>query len=229
MLTITIWSQYKNLIQKIGGKFENYTDQYWLKWYDQYCYYEKNWWVNYFDSIFLTALRKSKKNVKIQFFLWESCPGDMPFPHPNYAFDVNRFNQMIDGTRDKYLKEISNYNDVTQKSVKSNKTIEVVLNELAKNGIIIVDIYPTHGIRLETEQRKRLFQALFEEYSLTKLSKITDCISKNGINIKKSSIIYCSKEIFDAGFDKIKRGTKQKILDVIGKKRLSIKLMKTSP
>lgn len=226
MFIINTWEEYKRYIQKIGGKYEFYSDYYWINWYQQYCYYETNWWTNYFDRIFSATLRNTYKKVNIQFYFWESCPGGMPFPHPNYAFDENRYNQIIDGTRDKYLKEICDYNNVSWKLAGSNKKIEEALIELANKGIIIVDVYPTHGMDLKKEQRKRLFN-LFEEYSLTKLKEIIACITNNGINRNKSSVIHCSKEIMDNSFKKkMRKETKQKINEIFEKKRISIKTYK---
>jgi len=93
--------KYQCALGQIGPKFKNVNIN-WHSWYTQYLYYE-SMWNNYFET-FIEIYSEFGESVNIQFVFWESCPGGMPFPHQNYAFDSNRFNNPIHGTFDSYLK-----------------------------------------------------------------------------------------------------------------------------
>lgn len=179
---------YKNQLMVIGPKFKNPNIQ-WGQWYKQYEYYEKMW-ETYFDNIFLENFTRSK-NECIKFIFWESCPGGMPFPHQNYAFDNNRYLNIIHGTFDSYLKTVC-----VQFDIKWNgQQIGTLLENLSKKGILIIDIYPTHGISLDKTNRIKLYDKLFLNYSIVKLKIIGEKIR----DFCKESNIYTSSELANYG------------------------------
>ncbi len=180
---------------KIGPKFKN-TNINWHSWYMQYSYYE-SMWNNYFE-IFFTSYSAIDNPVDIQFVFWESCPGGMPFPHQNYAFDSNRFNNLIHGTFDSYLKNECTAFKVEWELNGRKRKIGDIIIDLAKKGILIIDLYPAHGISLDSTNRQNLFKNLFSSYSIDKLTRIgsnTNSFPKKNCKIKVTS------ELWNAGID----------------------------
>lgn len=190
------WQEYKNVFQPVGLKYNKYSDFHWINWFMQYEYYERNWWDYYFNNIFL---RYCDISANIQLYFWESCPGGMPFPHPNYVFDRNHSLEVISNYSGRYLIKIANKNKMNWE----NKNYIDLLSELSKIGILIVDIYPCHGISLKSKQRKNYLKILYPSYSMNKLHRIDSEIKrlKNGVIPIYSNTIYCSSEIFRAGLD----------------------------
>ncbi len=195
---IRTWQDYRMAFQSLSG-FSKVGDYYWPLWYQQYNYYENNWWNYYFKNIFLNNWQIKSKNI--QLCLLESCPGDKPFPHPNYIFDSNRAGEKLDGRRDKYLVSILRTFGITWEK----KTISESLIELSVNGVLVIDIYPTHGMRISSKNRKTFFTHFFNSYSHKKLSAIYNDIYnlyRNAPNI--DSIIHCSIELYNAGLNNYK-------------------------
>jgi hypothetical protein len=106
----------------------------------------------------------------------------MPFPHQNYAYDKKRFKNKIDGTFDSYLKNVCDNFQICWKINGKNTSIGDVFNELCNEKIFIVDLYPTHGISLDSSNRKKLFESVFPDYSIKKLEEI---VSKLNNSCKK--------------------------------------------
>ena len=184
---------YEKLLKVIGRKFLNQNIQ-WDKWHEQYICYE-SMWLEYF-SLFNELLSQQKApNKCIKFVFWESCPGGMPFPHQNYAFDKKRFKNKIDGTFDSYLKNVCDYFKICWKTNGENTSIGDVFNELCNEKIFIVDLYPTHGISLDSSNRKKLFESVFPDYSLKKLEEIGSKLN----NSCKQSSIFVTSELYNAG------------------------------
>lgn len=181
-------AEYENALIQIGPRFGNVNIN-WHSWYMQYVYYE-SMWNNYFQ-IFTTQF--SNPNKSIHFVFWESCPGGMPFPHQNYAFDSNRFNNPIDGTFDSYLKNVCDCFKIAWKNKNKNRKIGDIFTDLTQNGILIIDLYPTHGISLDTTNRRNLFNNLLPSYSMPKLRRIrtnTAAFLKNDNNIKVARVLW---------------------------------------
>jgi hypothetical protein len=188
-------NDYQIALGQIGPKFNNLNIN-WHSWYMQYSYYE-SMWNNYFH-IFLTNYSTVTPHLNIRFVFWESCPGGMPFPHPNYAFDSNRFNNPIHGTFDSYIKnECVRFGSNWQmNNVKRN--IGDILIELAQKGVLIIDLYPTHGVSLDTTNRQNLFANLFGSYSIDKLMNIG---SKTSTCLKNDNDIKVTEELWNAGIN----------------------------
>lgn len=192
---IQTWHDYKMAFNSLSG-FSRLNDYYWSLWFQQYSYYENNWWNYYFNNIFLNKWNSQTNCIKV--CLLESCPGDKPFPHPNYIFDSNRANEKLDGRRDKYLISILRTFGITWEK----KTITESLVELSVNGVLVIDIYPTHGMRINTKNRKTFFTHFFNSYSQEKLNAIyTDIYNINRKAPNINSIIHCSNELYNAGLD----------------------------
>jgi len=204
-------NDYQNALRQIGPKFNNVNIN-WLSWYMQYSYYE-SMWNNYFQ-IFLTNYSRANNPLDIQFVFWESCPGGMPFPHQNYAFDSNRFNNPIHGTFDSYLKNECVKFGIDWQINNVNINIGNLIIDLAKKGVVIIDLYPTHGVSLDTTNRVNLFKSLFNSYSMDKLRRIgidTNTYPKNNNNIK------VTPELWNAGIDnKMDRSLKINIQNALG-------------
>ena len=77
----------------------------WGSWHTQYCYYE-SMWETYFLEFITEYSKLPSPPPEIKFVFWESCPGGMPFPHQNYAFDSSRSKNPIRGDFDRYLKNV---------------------------------------------------------------------------------------------------------------------------
>ena len=188
-------NDYQNALRLIGPKFNNLNIN-WHSWYMQYTYYE-TMWNNYFQ-IFLRNYLTVNPPLNIRFVFWESCPGGMPFPHQNYAFDSNRFNNPIHGTFDSYLKNECVHFGINWKINNMNRGIGDLIIELAQIGVMIIDLYPTHGVSLDTTNRQNLFTNLFGLYSMDKLVNIgnnTNACLKNNNDIKVTD------ELWNAGIN----------------------------
>jgi hypothetical protein len=154
---------YQAYIFNIGRKFKNPAID-WVQWHNSYIFYE-NEWEKYFTRVFIPNHVK-ERCVKIE--LWESCPGGMPYPHPNYAFGDYKHRCRLDGSLDTYLKKMADKHGV----VWSERTILQVLEDLARNNVLILDVYPTHGISLDTSNRVKLFATVFPTYTIGKFRSI---------------------------------------------------------
>jgi len=180
---------YRNALGQISRKFGNVNIN-WHSWYVQYLYYESMW--NEYFQHFTTQFSNPQKSI--HFVFWESCPGGMPFPHQNYAFDSNRFNNPINGTFDSYLINVCKHFGFKWK----NRNIGDVLINLMQDGILIIDLYPTHGVSLNTTDRNNLFNNILPSYSIPKLGRIgadTATFLKNDNNIK------VTRELWNAGIN----------------------------
>ena len=177
-------------------KFKNKNIK-WGSWYTQYLYYETMWETYFLD--FIAEYSKLVTKPEIEFVFWESCPGGMPFPHQNYAFDSSRYNNPIDGIYDKYLARVCKQFSVTWQGKKEEENIRIgdVIKTLGTKGVIIIDLYPTHGISLKKENRLKLFDEVFKDYSIKKLERIGNLTS----GFPKLSIINVTSELWSAGFN----------------------------
>jgi hypothetical protein len=187
-------NDYKNALGLIGRKFNNVNIN-WHSWYTQYIYYE-TMWDNYFE-IFITNYSNQNEPNDIRFVFWESCPGGMPFPHQNYAFDSNRFLNSIDGTFDSYLKnECVKFGVPWERDGKKRKIGDLII-ELSQNGILIIDLYPTHGVSLDSTNRVNLFKKVFPTYTIDKLTSIGRSLSHYTTNTQ----IKVTQELSNAGIN----------------------------
>jgi hypothetical protein len=187
--------EYRCFIEKTAKrKFKNNNIN-WGSWYTQYLYYESMWETYFLD--FITEYSILREKPEIKFVFWESCPGGIPFPHPNYAFDSSRYNNNIDGQFDRYLTMVCRNFDINFVEQNEKKKIGEIINILGENGVIIIDLYPTHGINLNTENRNKMFNDVFPFYGIQKLKRIGERLN----HLNKNYTIFVTSELFNAGFD----------------------------
>jgi hypothetical protein len=139
----------------------------WNQWYYQYLFYKTNWEI-YFRQIVIPNLIN---NLEFTLIFWESCPGGMPFPHPNYAFNQLTINSPLHGIYDKYLARVCT-NSGIKLTTNPKMTRQKALEELAKKYIIIIDLFPTHGISLNKKERDSLYNDEIFQYSLDNLTSL---------------------------------------------------------
>jgi hypothetical protein len=179
-------------LKKVARKFNNNKNINWGSWYAQYMGYELMW-DNYLFT-FIQEYAKEPNRPCIHFVFWESCPGGTPFPHQNYAFNPSRHSIPHNGNSDKYLRSVCwKFGIELDKHI----TIGALMVELAKKGILIIDLYPTHGVSLDTGNRKNLFKNVFPDYSLEKLTRVGKLIKK----FRKCETIRVTSELFNSGLE----------------------------
>ncbi len=91
----------------------------------------------------------------------ESAPGGMLHPHTNYIF--NSVNNVI-GPNDSYLKAFYNGSHRTainhSQGLTKQQCLDGLLGMSDHNGVprplVLLDLFPSHGIKLNTSSRKRL-------------------------------------------------------------------------
>jgi len=188
-------NDYQIALGKIGPKFNNININ-WHSWYMQYSYYE-SMWNNYFQ-IFFTNYSRVNNPLDIRFVFWESFLGGMPFPHQNYAFDSNRFNNSIHGTFDSYLKNECVRFGIDWQINNVKRNIGDLIIKFAQEGVLIIDLYPTHDVSLDTTNRENLFRNLFGSYSMDKLRRIG---SKTATYPKNDNNVKVTQELWNAGIN----------------------------
>jgi hypothetical protein len=80
---------------------------------------------------------------------------------------------------------------------RANRNIGDLLIELAQRGILIIDLYPTHGVSLDTTNRQNLFTNLFGSYSMNKLINIGNETNE----FPKDNNIKVTQELWNAGIN----------------------------
>ena len=121
------------------------------QWYTQFLKYEHDW-IYYFNHIFRPNFKNNKPFTVI---LFESGPGGFCFPHPNYMFLSEMLDEYnLNAHMDNYLNRVIRSVGLNPKN---HKTRRDKLLELASNSILIIDLFPTHGIGLNTVSRKTLW------------------------------------------------------------------------
>jgi hypothetical protein len=110
--------------------------------YKNYEYCENEWDI-YYKGIFLTH-KPQNDNFPLRLIIMESCPIG-PSPHPNYIF--SNLTDTLNAISHRYLDQI--YKGFFSK--KSKVTKQRALIELAKLNVLILDILPSHGMRLESK------------------------------------------------------------------------------
>jgi len=151
-------------LESLGKLIGDYPFDY-KEWKRQFTFYEKQW-KEYFTKIFLPIIKKEKSLKSIDLIIWESCPGGMVFPHPNYAF--NNLSAKVIWPRDRFLIEAAKkaYNaswevvktEVTKVTKKQpdEVTKKDLLQAISTKGYLIIDLLPTHGFVMKNIRKKIL-------------------------------------------------------------------------
>jgi len=119
--------------------------------YQNYCLLE-NLWDDYFNNIFIpNANFINKKFLRVIFL--ESYPAGNP-PFPNYIFNYGQNSQKqnsqeLNGIIDRYLCQVLKGFSATTKMSKQDALIL-----LAKENVLLMDIFFSHGFSLGTAMRK---------------------------------------------------------------------------
>ena len=204
-------SKYPNItikdLEVLGEFIGNYTFDH-KKWLNQIIFYEESW-KYYFCNIFMPIFNEKKNEEELQeikVIIWESCPGGMVFPHPNYAF--NNLDEPLIWPRDKFLieaaKKVFNRNwagikqDINcDKSTKRDITKRDILNWISKEGYLIMDLLPTHGFEMKnirkkitTSSSKSLINEGMEVIRKHWNDKKDYVKNKSGVNLKEVEIYY---------------------------------------
>ena len=116
--------------------------------FHNYLNYENDW-IDYYENIFQTNMVETNQ---IRLFIAESAPSGV-YPNRNYAFDSASRGLLLDPSKDKYL---WNYfrGAFPRRTTKISKENALIM--LSKENFLIIDLLPTHGIKLETKERKLL-------------------------------------------------------------------------
>ena len=136
--------QYNSFLKKVSKRIfnsKNYTN------FKQF----ENDWLNYYHNIYIPNSIKGKPP---RIFIAESAPCGTYINNLNYIFHQNTLNNYVSYSTDMYLYRY--YRGIFPKSTpKETKQLskQQALINLSKENILILDLLPTHGIKLETKDR----------------------------------------------------------------------------
>ncbi len=138
--------------------------------YPSYCIYEDEW-KDYFDNIFLPNLNRNLCRLRIAFM--ESAPKvkGVSLGNPNYIFDISTRYMAIKPGSDKYI-------DQWYKGVCNGLGLPIAtciskacaLTILAQHNILLIDILPTHGIKLSSNERSKVVKSYIGSCDLVKIN-----------------------------------------------------------
>jgi hypothetical protein len=127
--------------------------------YDEYVHYEQLWQDYIMNMVYPTLSRLRPKKIGI--IAMESAPGGLPHPHANYIF--TSVNNVI-GPKDSYLKAFFNGSQSLSVNHSQGLTKRQCLDGLlgmvdrhnVSRPLVLLDLFPSHGIKLDTNKRKLL-------------------------------------------------------------------------
>lgn len=162
-------NQYRNFLRQVSIRVSN------LGGYQDYCRFIDDW-LFYYKEIFLKNY-DDKKAPRV--FIAESAPSGNYENNSNYIFKRDNLNNYINTSTDMYLYRY--YRGVFQ-----NRTIPEIkltskmnaLVDLSKNNILIIDLLPTHGIKLNSNEREIISNNLLNEIDYTILNNLNDYENK---------------------------------------------------
>jgi hypothetical protein len=139
----------KNLPTRIS-KFSNYKS---------YCNFQKDW-EYYYKNIYC---KNHDGTIPPRIFLAESAPSGSYTENTNYIFKFSLLNEVICDKKDMFLYRYYRgvFPDATPAAV-MGLTKKKALTQLSKKNILILDILPTHGIKLDTKVRSFIKTSLLE-------------------------------------------------------------------
>ena len=125
--------------------------------YGSYCNFQNDW-EYYYENIYLKN-SNSKKPPRI--IIAESAPSGSYIKNVNYIFKKSLLKKKICDKQDMFLYRY--YRGVFPGATRAavmGITKEEALTHLSIENILILDLLPTHGIKLDTEPRKRIREGL---------------------------------------------------------------------
>lgn len=139
----------------------------------------ENDWLNYFKKIYT---QYSNNNLPPRIFIAESAPNGIYPLNTNYIFHQNTLNNKISCKRDMYLYRYFRgvFINSTPKSTQ-HFSKRAALIELSKENILILDLLPTHGIKLAPSER---------DYIKNNLLNLVDFKRINNLNSPYQKVNY---------------------------------------
>jgi hypothetical protein len=188
--------EYKKFINEVKENILNDENEW--NYYISYVIHEMAWWESYFKNIFLNNFNPYKP---IQLVFWESGPGienisKKQLPNKNYAF-YNLEKKFEARKDDQYLAQVHNICYPERKnSKKRNPTKKDILIKISKTNYLIIDIYPTHAIKLDKDARGKSSN-IFNKYTIRKLQKIKNEIKKENpkVDLQFNQKTFCPGRI----------------------------------
>lgn len=133
--------QYNNLLCIISNSVHKNRN------FKTYQSFEKNW-NYYYDKIYKKYYLTEKQ---LRLIICESGPENLN----NYMFSKHLLDQQLTTENDKYLQQIFTgvFPNISNKNLPTRRE---ALIELAKQNILILDLLPTHGIKLKSKERRKI-------------------------------------------------------------------------
>jgi hypothetical protein len=143
--------QYMNLLAQVSNRVFN------LRNYQSFNQFHNDW-LNYFHNIYIPY---SNGNLPPRIFIAESAPDGIYNVNANYIFKTNTLNNNICSHTDMYLYRYYRgiYPIFTPNQVRLLSKLDVLI-QLSQQNILIIDLLPTHGIKLETNERYNIMNNL---------------------------------------------------------------------
>lgn len=110
-----------------------------------YQFYEDKWNA-YFNNVFIPNIGKSEI---LRLIIMESCP-EGNFPNPNYIFDD--LHNILSPTSHKYLHQT--FKGFYPSVATQNLTKVDALIQLSNQNVLLIDILPSHGFKLESRPHR---------------------------------------------------------------------------
>jgi hypothetical protein len=157
--------------------------------YGDYVQYEEDW-IDYYENIYLEYSDKTKPP---RIFIAESAPQGAYSSNLNYIFHKTSLSTNINCSTDKYLwNYYKGVFPLTTSPMLCEMTKRNVLVELSKENILILDILPTHGIKLQTSDRNIIKKNFLgttptSGFTLPKIGFLRSIIGKGVINLAFST------------------------------------------
>jgi hypothetical protein len=169
-LSLTDYNDFLSKVSKSVYALRNYSS------------YEKfeNDWSDYYQRIYL---KYSNENKPPRIFIAESAPEGIYCKNLNYIFHKSKLKTCINDKSDMYLYRY--FRGVFPNSTPSQTrklTKGDALVKLSEENILIVDLLPTHGIKLESNDRSKIVSSLLSAIDYSFLKKIAEKFSTHNIN-----------------------------------------------
>lgn len=164
--------QYDNFLAQVSIRVHN------LRNFASFNQFENDWLI-YYQNIYLPH---SNRTLPPRIFIAESAPSGIYINNSNYIFHQNALNNNVSDSTDMYLYRY--YRGVFPNST-PNQTRQLskrqALINLSNQNILILDLLPTHGIKLETADRVIIKNTLLN---------LVDFSFLNGLNFPNQRIHY---------------------------------------
>jgi hypothetical protein len=156
--------QYNSLLATISNRVYKKRN------HETYLEFEENW-KYYYDEIYKKYYSPKEQ---LRLIICESGPENLN----NYMFSEHLLDQLLTIENDKYLQQI--FTGVFPNFSNNNlPTRRNALIELAKKNILILDLLPTHGIKLTSDERRNINKKI----NVFPINKITSLLFIRGVKL----------------------------------------------